>query len=144
MAKQLHIFIDNTPGRLESVTGKLGAAGIDVRAFAIQDMADYGLMKLIVSNPQQAYLALADMGSACALKDVLAISVPDKCGNLHKLMAVLAENNINIIDAYGFVLQPSNQGVCILEIENMAETNAEKIVADAGFDILDDQQLRDI
>jgi hypothetical protein len=141
MAKQLHIFVENRPGRLEAITENIHKVGVDIRAFAIQDRGDYGLMKLVVNKPQQAYLSLADLGCACALKDVLAISVPDSPGNLHKLLKALAENKINIIDAHGFVLQPSRKGICILEIENLAQTNAEQVVKKAGFDVLDDDQL---
>jgi len=141
MAKQLHIFVENRPGRLEVITENLNKANIDIKAFAIQDRTDYGLMKLLVDKPQDAYLSLADLGCACALRDVLAVSVPDKRGNLHKLLSALSKNNINIIDAHGFVLQPSLTGICILEIENLAQSNAEQVVKDAGFEVLEDNQL---
>ena len=141
MAKHLNIFVENRPGRLRSVSESLTKNSIDVRAFAIQDRGDFGLMKLIVDKPKQAYLALADQGFACALKDTLAISVPDQPGNLHKLMTALAEHEINVIDAYGFVLEPNNRGICCLEIENLRETDAENIVRQAGFDILSDDEL---
>ena len=141
MAKQLHIFVENRPGRLEVITENLNKANIDIKAFAIQDRTDYGLMKLLVDKPQDAYLSLADLGCACALRDVLAVSVPDKRGNLHKLLSVLSKNNINIIDAHGFVLQPSLTGICILEIENLAQSNAEQAVKEAGFEVLEDSQL---
>lgn len=141
MAKQLHIFVENRPGRLEVITENLRKAGIDIKAFAIQDRTDYGLMKLLVDKPQEAYLSLADLGCACALKDVLAVSVPDKRGNLHTLLSALSRNNINIIDAHGFVLQPTQTGICILEIENLAQSNAEQVVKEAGFDVLNDTQL---
>ena len=121
MAKQLTIFIENRPGRLNGITESLNKSNIDIRAFTIQDRGDYGLMKLIVDNPNKAYLALANLGLACALKTILAVSVSDKPGNLHKLTTVLAEKNINIIDAYGFVLQPNKVGVCCLEIENIQD-----------------------
>ncbi len=141
MAKQLNVFVENRPGRLESVAKSLRNSDINVRAFAIQDRGDFGLMKLIVDKPKQAQLALAEQGFACAMKDTLAVSVPDQPGNLHKLMAALAENQINIIDAYGFVLDPSKQGVCCVEIENLPQTNAAQAVEDAGFTILEDEQL---
>ncbi len=141
MAKQLHVFIENKPGRLEVITENLQKAGVDIKAFAIQDRTDYGLMKLIVDKPQDAYLSLADLGCACALKDVLAVSVPDKPGNLHTLLSALSKNKINIIDAHGFVLQPSQTGVCILEIENYAQSNADEVVRKAGFEVLDDGQF---
>ena len=141
MAKQLTIFIENRPGRLNGITESLNKSNIDIRAFTIQDRGDYGLMKLIVDNPNKAYLALADLGLACALKTILAVSVSDKPGNLHKLTTALAEKNINIIDAYGFVLQPNKVGVCCLEIENIQDVPAKKIVEDAGFTVLEDEEL---
>lgn len=141
MSKQLHVFVENRPGRLEVITENLRKANIDIRAFAIQDRGDFGLMKLLVDKPQDAYLSLADLGCACALKDVLAVSVPDEAGNLHKLLSVLSKNNINIIDAHGFVLQPSKTGICILEIENLAQSNARQVVEKAGFEVLDDSKI---
>jgi hypothetical protein len=141
MAKQLTIFIENRPGRLNGITESLNKSNIDIRAFTIQDRGDYGLMKLIVDNPNKAYLALADLGLASALKTILAVSVSDKPGNLHKLTTALAEKNINIIDAYGFVLQPNKVGVCCLEIENIQDIPAKKIVEDAGFTVLEDEEL---
>jgi len=141
MAKQLNIFVENRPGRLKAISENLFKSGIDIRAFTIQDRGDYGLLKLIVNNPEKAYLALADLGCACALKDILAISVPDKPGNFHKLTTALGDNNINVIDAYGFVLQPHNQGVCCLEIENLEQSNAAEVIEKAGFTLLEDEQL---
>ena len=141
MAKQLNIFVDNRAGRLNSISENLLKSDIDIRAFTIQDKGEYGLLKLLVNKPSEAYLALADLGCACALKDILAIYVPDKPGNFHKLTTALADNGINIVDAYGFVLQPQNKGVCCLEIENLAGTNAEEIVTSAGFSVLEDEEL---
>ncbi len=144
MAKQLNIFVENRPGRLDAITSNLLNSGINIHAFTIQDRGDYGLMKLIVDNPNKAHLALADLGCACALKDILAISIPDKPGNLHKLTTALAENNINIIDAYGFVLQPDKTGICCMEIENLEESGAEEIVRGIGFTVLQDEELYDL
>ncbi len=143
MTKQINVFVENRPGRLESVTETLLQSNINVMAFAIQDKGDYGLMKLIVDKPQEAHLALADRGFACALKDMLAISVPDKPGNLHTLTTALAEHNINIIDAYGFVLEPSKQGICCLEIDDLKATNAADVVEKAGFSVLTHEELCD-
>ncbi len=141
MAKQLTIFVENRPGRLSAVAKSLRENGIDIRAFTVQDRGDYGLVKLIVNNPSQAYLALANLGCACALKDILAISVPDKIGNFERLTSALAENNINVKDAYGFVLQPHQKGVCCLEIEETQTSAAQKVIHAAGFTILKDDEL---
>ena len=81
------------------------------------------------------------MNFACALKDTLAVAIPDQPGNLHKLMTALAKNKINVVDAYGFVLQPEKQGLCCIEIDDMKNTNAEEVVKKAGFNVLDDEEL---
>jgi len=133
MSKQLNIFVENKPGRIDSIAESLCKSNIDIRAFAIQDRGDYGLLKLIVDKPEQAYLALADLGCACALKD--------KPGNFHKLTSALAQNNVNVADAYGFVLQPHKTGVCCIELERQQLAMAEKIATEAGFSILGDEEL---
>ena len=141
MGKQLNIFVENRIGRLKSITESLYKCDIDIRAFTIQDRGDYGLMKLIVDKPKVAQIALSDLGFACALKDVLAIKIEDKPGNLHKLTTALADNGINVVDVYGFVLQPHHLGVCCMEIENLKDTKAPQIVEDAGFEVLSDDEL---
>ncbi len=141
MAKQLTIFVENRAGRLKTITQNLHKSNIDIRAFTIQDRGDYGLLRLIVDRPNDAYLALAELGCACALKDILAISVPDQPGNFHRLTSALAEHNINVIDAYGFVLQPHKTGVCCMEIDQPQLMKAQEIVAKAGFTVLQDEEL---
>jgi hypothetical protein len=141
MAKQLTIFVENRPGRLQSISENLYRSHIDIRAFTIQDRGDYGLLRCIVDKPNDAYLALADLGCACALKDVLAVSVPDQPGNFHKLTSALAQNNINVLDAYGFVLQPHRTGICCMEIDKPQLAKAEEIIRAAGFTVLGDEEL---
>jgi hypothetical protein len=75
-------------------------------------------MKLIVDKPAQAQLALADRGFACVLKEVLAITAPDKPGNLDKLTSALLKKKVNIKDMYGFVSPNDRQGICYMEFEN--------------------------
>jgi hypothetical protein len=141
MAKQLSIFVENRPGRLQSIAENLHKSDIDIRAFTIQDRGDYGLLRLIVDKPNDAYLAMADVGCACALKDVLAISVPDQPGNFHKLTSALAAHSINVLDAYGFVLQPHKTGICCMEIDKPQMAKAEEVVKQAGFAVLEEEEL---
>jgi hypothetical protein len=141
MAKQLTIFVENRPGRLQSIAENLRTNNIDIRPFTIQDLGDYGLLRLIVNKPNEAYLAMADVGCACALKDVLAVSVPDQPGNFHKLTAALAASGINVVDAYGFVLQPHRTGICCVEVDKPQMAKAEDVVRQAGFAVLEDEEL---
>jgi hypothetical protein len=145
MAKQLNIFVENRPGRLTSITGILSESGLNIRAFTIQDRGDFGLMKLIVDKPQQAYLVLADRGFACALKDIVAIAIDDKPGNLHKLTSVLLEHEVNVLDAHGFVVEPDKRGICCLEVENIKDNESLKqLIEKEGFTVLGEEELYQI
>jgi len=98
-------------------------------------------LRLIVDKPNDAYLAMADVGCACALKDVLAVSVPDQPGNFYKLTSALAASGVNVLDAYGFVLQPHQTGICCVEIDKLQMAKAEGVVRQAGFSVLEDEEL---
>ncbi|MBP8303933.1 MAG: hypothetical protein KBE04_07390 [Phycisphaerae bacterium] len=141
MAKQLNIFMENSPGRLRAVSENLKRSSIDVRAFTIQDQGEYGLLKLIVNKPSEAYLALADLGCACALKDILAIWIPDEVGNFNRLASALAAHGINVIGAYGYVIQPRKTGIACLEMKPEDLDRAQKVVEEAGFKVLGDDEL---
>ena len=141
MAKQLTVFVENRPGRMKSVSDILLENRLNIWAFAIQDRGEFGLVKLIVDRPEQARLALADHGFACALKDVLAVTAPDEPGNLDRLTTALLESDVNIADAYGFVTPNDRQGVCFLEIKNADAVDLEAIVASIGFTVLHDEDL---
>jgi len=144
MAKQLNVFVENRPGRLRSITETLCESGINIISFTTQDRGDFGLLKLIVNRPQDAKLALAEKGFACALKDILAISIKDSPGNLHKLTSILEDHNVNVIDASGYVIEPEHRGICCMEIEDMHIERIEKFVEEAGFKILEDEELYEL
>jgi hypothetical protein len=141
MAKQLNIFVENRPGRVKSIADVLCGRNINIKVFTIQDRGDFGLMKLIVDKPQEAYLALADKGFASAQKEVLAISVKDRPGNLAKLTGILLEHNINILDAHGDVIESNKQGICYLELDAKDLKAAEGLLGKEGFEVLNDEEL---
>ena len=138
MAKQLNIFLENRPGRLKSITETLFKNDINVIAFSIQDRGDFGMVKLLVNKPDKAHLVLSDAGFACAVKNILVISIPDKPGNLLKLTSMLLEHKLNVANTYGFTC-PHKQGVCSLELENADAIRP--LLEKEGFTILDDQEL---
>jgi len=139
MAKQLNVFIDNKPGRIEKVTGTLYEAGINMRAIEIQDRGDFGMVKLLVDDPQKAYLALSDTGLAVALRDVLPVIIEDKPGGLHKLAQLFTQANVNIQDAYGFVLESEKTGIWCVEVEDYDA--AKELIENHGFKILNESEL---
>ncbi|MCK9595022.1 MAG: ACT domain-containing protein [Candidatus Omnitrophica bacterium] len=137
MPKELNVFVENRPGRLRSVAQVLSESKINVRTMTLQDRGEYGLMKLIVNNPDQAYLALADKGFACALKEILAIAIKDKPGSFLKLTEIFTDNKVNVLDAYGFVIESSKRAVFCIEVKNPEEIK--KVLKENDFDVLEDE-----
>jgi len=142
MAQQINIFIDNITGKLQAITDVLFKNDINIRAMTIQDKGEYGLMKLLVDNPNKANLALVDKGYAAALKDVLAIVIDDKPGGLHRLTTVFLDNGVNILDSYGFVVESSKKAIWCVEVEDIG--SIKEIVKREGFDILEDRELYEL
>ncbi|HOK65885.1 MAG TPA: hypothetical protein PK054_06035 [Anaerohalosphaeraceae bacterium] len=144
MAKQITVFLENRPGRIQSISRILKEKGLNILAFSIQDRGEFGLMKMIVDKPAEAQLALADRGMACALKEVFAVTAADQPGNLEKLTTALAEKSINIKDAYGFVSTSDKRGICYLEVENPQNVDIGRLIAEHGFTLIADKDLYDL
>jgi hypothetical protein len=94
-------------------------------------------MKLIVDNPSKAQLALADKGFACALKDILAVALKDKPGSFLKLADIFLKNNVNVLDAYGFVIESNKQAVFCVEVKEPEKIK--KVLTKAGFEVLEEK-----
>ena len=139
MAEQLSVFVDNRPGRLNAITGILRDCRINIRAMTIADHRDYGVAKLLVSDPRLAHRALAEQGFAAALKPVLAIAIEDRPGGLHELLEILAARQINVLDAYGFVVAPGQRAVWCMEVDDPVE--AARLLAAHGLCVLADSEL---
>jgi hypothetical protein len=82
MVKQISLFLENKKGRLAKVCRTLGDAEINIRALSIADTADFGVLRLIVNDPQKAYAILKEKGFAVDITDVLAVEVPDEPGGM--------------------------------------------------------------
>jgi hypothetical protein len=135
MAKEVSVFVENRPGRLRSVAAVLSENKINVRTMTLQDRGEYGLMKLIVDKPEAAQLALSDMGFACALKEILAIELKDKPGSFLKLADLLIKHKVNVLDAYGFVIDANKKAVFCVEVKDSVKIK--KILAKEGFKVLE-------
>jgi len=117
--QQISVFAQNRPGKLKRITEILSRHNINIRAITIASSNDYGVIKLLVNRPREAYKVLKDEGLSVASNEVLAVEMEDRPGGLHKLMETLAENNINVEDAYGFVIKSGKIAVLVINIADI-------------------------
>lgn len=142
MAEQINIFVENKPGRLTKLTRILTDAQINLRAIVIADRETFGVIKILVDNPQKALDALKGNGYACAVKNILAVIIDDRAGGLLSLTEALNSNSVDIIDAYGFVIQSKKQAAFCVEVKDY--DTAKKIVEESGFQVLSSSEVYDL
>ena len=100
--KQLSVFLENRAGRLDEVLQSLGANDVNIVALSMADTADYGMMRMIVSNPQKGRAVLKEAGITAMLTDVVALRVPHATGSLAKAMHQIVDGEINVEYMYAF------------------------------------------
>ena len=101
--KQVSVFVENESGNMADVLGVLGKNNIDISALSIADKTDFGVLRLIVSDPEKAVSILREEGMIVKLTDVIAIGIEDKSGSLAKALDVLKNADIAIEYLYAFI-----------------------------------------
>jgi len=139
LVKQISIFLENKSGRLANVTRILGENDIDISALSIADTTDFGILRLIVNNPEKAEEVLKREGFTVASTDVIAIAVEDRPGGLYKALAILEEKSIGIEYIYAFVGKRSNEALVILRPEKPFD--AVKVLKEKNVKILEQEDV---
>jgi len=139
VAYQISVFAENKPGRLAKVTGILKKGKINIRAITIATSDGFGMINLIVDDPARARSLLEDAGLTVSMKEVVAVVIEDKPGGLDKLIQLLLDENINIENAYGFVLESREKAVFVVDVDQLEKT--QKVLEDAGLETLDAHTL---
>ncbi len=114
--KQLSVFIENRTGRINEVTRILAEKGINMSAFSLAESADFGILRMIVSDVEKAQKALREAHFGVSVTDVLCITCPNVPGAMHRVMEVLAREQVFIEYMYAFsegetadvVIRPTN------------------------------------
>jgi hypothetical protein len=120
-AEQISVFLENKAGRLAEVTAILSEADVNIRALALADTSDFGVLRLIVDNNVKAVEALKNRGFTVGRTDVLAVEVEDKPGGLHRILDMLHKAQINVEYMYAFVQHSGENAVMIFRFDNIDE-----------------------
>jgi hypothetical protein len=139
ISHQLSIFAENKPGRLAAVTQALAKEKINIRATTISTSDTFGVINLIVDDPARAGAVLTKAGMTVSLSPVLAVVIPDQPGGLDRLTQLLFSENVNINNAYGFVLEGNRKAVFVVSVDQIEK--AEVLLEKNGFQTLDAEAL---
>ena len=121
MLKQLSVFVENRSGSLMNVTNALLDADINIRAISSFDTPEFGILRLIVDEPEEAKAALTARGFVVRVGDVLAVELEDKKGSLNAMLKILADGNISINYIYSFVIRENQAPVMVFHTDDIEE-----------------------
>lgn len=134
MLKQVSIFAENKKGTMQKITGVLQEEQINIWGSVTNDSAEYGIIRMIVSDPEKAEAALKGAGYLCRLTDIMGVEVEDKVGMLNHLLLALEDSNINVNYIYLSFNRDSGKPVMVFDAEDIWE--AEESLAAKGFSVL--------
>jgi hypothetical protein len=117
--KQISVFLENKSGRLATVTRVLGENGINIRALSIADTTDFGILRLIVSNPEKAWKILKENEFTVSETEIIAVQVLDQPGGLAKILQILDGSKVNIEYMYAFVGKSGADAVVVFRVEEI-------------------------
>ncbi len=118
LVKQLSIFVENKFGRLGKIIEDLGNNSINISALSLADTTDFGILRIIVDDPEKAREILGKEGVIAKCTNVHAIVIDDQAGGLAKAIDVLKEASISIEYMYAFVGKVSGKALMVLKTDN--------------------------
>lgn len=132
---QVSVFVENTAGRLNKITGILADSGIDIRALSIADTTDFGILRLIVNNPDKAIEVLKASDITAKKTPVIAARLEDTPGSLHRILSLLKD----VEYIYAFLSHNEHHAFMVIRCEDAdgavetLKNNDVKLLADADI-----------
>lgn len=117
--KQLSIFLTNQKGRLYNVLNILAENNINIRALSLTDTSEFGILRLIVDNPDKGEQILEANNYTLKTTQAIAIELEDVPGGLVSILKILNDNEINLNILYAFTQDYSDKAILFLSIPNL-------------------------
>ena len=140
MAYQVSIFLENKIGHLERVTAVLKTAKINIRTMNLNHTANgWGILNLVVSNPELAHSLLIENGLSAALREIVVIEMIDQPGGLDDLLKGIVNAGVNFTNAYGRSGYRNQNAYFVIDPEDVS--HAKQKLVDAGLNIMPDESI---
>ena len=134
--RQISVFVENRQGALLGITEALAENGIDMNALTLADTADFGIMRMIVTDTDKAKDVLSSKGYLVKVNHVVAVEMENKPGALSEIINVLGEAGMNIEYLYAFIAVCGKNARVVLRLDD--NKKAEQILTDKGIKVVCD------
>lgn len=140
MAYQVSIFLENKIGHLERVTAVLKTARINIRTMNLNHTASgWGILNLVVSDPQTAHKLLTENGLSAALREIVVIEMVDQPGGLDDLLKEIVRAGVNFTNAYGRSGYGNENAYFVIDTEDVSDARHKLMLT--GLTIMSDESI---
>ncbi len=137
--RQISVFLENKKGRLAEVIALIAREKINIRALALADTADFGVLRLIVNDTEKCFAALKKAGYVAQKTEVLAAEISDHPGGLERVLAVFDRADLNIEYLYAFVERKADNAVVIFRTDQPEK--AARALSAEGIAVLNEEAV---
>lgn len=123
LVKQISVFLENKPGRLSEAAEVLAKNSIDISALSLADTDEYGVLRMIVSDPDKAKNALSESGVICKVTDALVVAIDDRPGGFSESLRILTDNGIEVKYMYACVSREQGKAIMVLSVADPAKAD---------------------
>jgi len=116
--KQLSVFLENKAGTMAELSHLLADKGINLRALCIADTQDFGIVRLITTEPELTLMHLREAGYICTITEVLAVAVDDTAGGMNGILVALADANLSIEYTYASLSPKAGKAFLIVRVKD--------------------------
>lgn len=142
MVKQISVFIENRHGSIKEVLKTLADNKINISALSVADTTEFGVARMIVSNPELAQKVLSDDGVIVRVCNITAIAVEDEPGALMKAFGLLSDNDIAIEYMYAFGEKLNGSSVIAIRTDN--QQLAAECLKNGGVNVLEHSDIEEL
>ena len=135
MIRQLSIFAENRRGAMNAITKVLTETQINMNTLVTNDSAEFGIIRMLVSDTDKAFSSLKEAGYLCHCDTVAAAEIGDECGSLNALLEILDRGNINLDYLYVTYSGLGRKPVAILRSVDIMEV--EEFLKAKGYHMLE-------
>lgn len=129
--RQLSVFLENKPGRLCAATDTLAKEGINISALTVADTAEFGILRMIVDQPDRAKEVLNAGGIVVRISKVLAIAMDDAPGGAGGILHLLSEAGLNVEYMYACVGRLSGKALMVVRTDDLEK--ATEVLHGSGY-----------
>ncbi len=136
---QISVFLENRAGQLSEITGILANENIDLRAINIAEVSDYGVLRIMASDPRKAAAVLSERNFVVNVTPVVAVSVEDKAGGLHSVLKVITDSGMDISYMYSSFGKRDGVAYMIFRVDEPEKLS--EVLINAGIEPASPEEL---